>query len=59
LTAVPIYHLEPNSRIKISNIDKINGDYVIDKITIPLTYNGTMTLSLTKAIDNVIGIGTK
>ena len=58
LTTIPIFHLEPNTRVKISNIDKINGDYIINKITIPLTYNGNMSLSLTKAIDNVIGTGT-
>lgn len=50
ITAIPIYYLEPNSRITI-NDDKtgIQGDYVVSKITIPLTYNGIMTLSATKA----------
>lgn len=58
ITTVPIYYLQPNHRIKIFNVDKLNGDYIINRITIPLTYNGTMSLQITKAIDNTIGVGT-
>lgn len=55
ITTVPIYYLQPNNRVKIVDNDtKLNGDYTITKITIPLTYNGMMTLSLTKVIDSVI-----
>lgn len=51
ITALPIYHLEPNSRIQVYD-DKsgINGEYIVNKITIPLTYNGTMNISATKVI---------
>lgn len=55
VSAVPIYYLQPNTRITINDDKtKINGDYVISKITIPLTYNGTMTLSATKAPDRIM-----
>ena len=50
LTSLPIYYLYPNSRIKV--IDKntnINGEYLVSKITLPLTYNGTMNITATKA----------
>jgi hypothetical protein len=29
------------------------GQFVINKITIPLTYNGTMSLNLTEVNDNI------
>lgn len=50
ITAVPIYYLQPNSRITVDD-DKvgIHGDYIVSKITIPLTYNGTMILTAIKA----------
>lgn len=54
ITAAPIYQLEPNIMISLTNKDKnINGDYEISKITIPLSYNGTMTLSCNKILNNV------
>ena len=55
ITTIPIYYLQPNHRIKVSDKEtKLNGDYIINKITIPLTYNGTMSLSVTKTIDDII-----
>ena len=54
LSTIPIYYLEPNTRVKLYDKEThLNGDYIINKITIPLTYNGTMTLQLTKAIENI------
>lgn len=51
ITALPIYHLEPNSRIKVyDNKTNIDGEYIVNKITIPLTYNGTMNISATKVV---------
>lgn len=50
INSIPIYHLEPNTRIKIEDDENgIDGDYIVDKLTIPLTYNGTMTINATKA----------
>lgn len=54
ITAIPIYHLEPNSRIYIHDDEmKIDGDYIVSKITLPLAYNGTMSLTATKAAENL------
>lgn len=41
LTSIPIYYLQPNTRIYV----KGQGDYTLDKITYSLNYNGTMSLS--------------
>lgn len=54
ITAIPIYYLQPNTRIHISDSQtKIEGDYIVSKITIPLTYNGTMQLTTTKAAQTI------
>ena len=50
LTTIPIYYLEPNTRILVyDEMSKINGEYLVSKITIPLTHNGTMSINATKA----------
>ena len=55
ITAIPIYYLEPNVRIYVYDGDTgIDGEYVVSKITLPLTYNGTMSLTATKAAENVL-----
>ena len=49
-----IYRLEPNTLIKIQDEkSKINGQYIISKMTIPLAYNGTMTINATKAVERL------
>ncbi len=54
ISTVPIYHLQPNTRIKIMDADsKINGDYIVSRISIPLAYNGTMSITATKVADRV------
>lgn len=54
LTAVPIYYLEPNSRILVKNdATDINGEYIISKITVPLAYNGTTSIIATKAVQRI------
>ena len=55
IQAIPVYYLEPNTRIFIRD-DKsgINGEYIVSKITIPLTFNGTMSLTATKAVESII-----
>ena len=48
---LPIYHLEPNTRISIFDIDSdISGDYMISSISLPLTHTGTMSISATRVI---------
>lgn len=55
ITTIPVYHLEPNSRIYIQNDNSnIFGEYVVNKITIPLAYNGTMSITATKAISDLL-----
>ena len=55
IVTVPIYRLEPNTRIVVRDDESgINGQYVIDKITIPLAYNGTMNITATKAVESII-----
>ena len=50
LTVLPMYYLEPNTRIKVKDDNiEINGEYIITKLTIPLTYNGTMQITANNA----------
>lgn len=52
LQTIPIYHLEPNSLIEVSDIESdISGEYFINTISLPLSYNGTMSIAATKAIE--------
>ena len=54
MATVPVYHLQPNTRIKVMDMNsKINGDYIVSRISIPLTYNGTMSITATKVSDTV------
>lgn len=54
ITAIPIYYLQPNSRIYIRDDNsKIDGEYIVSKITIPLAYNGTMSITATKAAERI------
>lgn len=54
LTTLPIYYLEPNNRILVNvGEDKINGEYIISKITVPLGYNGTSSITASKAVDRI------
>lgn len=54
ITAIPVYYLEPNTRIYLHDEDtNLNGDYVVSKITLPLTYNGTMSITATKAAESL------
>ena len=54
ITAVPIYHLEPNTLVYIYNEEnKINGKYQVNRITIPLNYNGMMSITATKIMEQI------
>ena len=54
ITTMPIYHLEPNMRIRAKNDEtNINGDYQISTMSIPLTLNGTMTISATRITERI------
>lgn len=55
ITSIPIYYLEPNTRVYIHD-DKtsLDGDYIVNRVTIPLVYNGTMSITATKAVEDII-----
>lgn len=47
ITCIPIYHIEPNTRIYLKNME---SDYIVSQMSIPLAYNGTMSITATKVI---------
>ena len=50
ITALPVYHLQPNTRIYVrDDITRVNGEYIVKKITLPLKPGATMTISAIKA----------
>ena len=54
VSSIPVYYLEPNTRIFVRDDNsKINGEYIISSINLPLAYNGTMSISATKATQNI------
>ncbi len=55
VNSIPIYYLEPNRRISVFDEEaNINGEYVISRISFPLSYNGTMSITATKAPENSV-----
>jgi len=56
MSTIPLYFLEPNSRLQVYNPDTdVNSTYVLSKLSIPLGHSGTMSLTMTKALeDNVV-----
>lgn len=54
LTSVPIYYLQPNTRIFVKDDNTgINGEFIVSKITVPLQYNGTTAITTTKAVERI------
>lgn len=50
INCLPLYHLQPNNRIYIKDEKtNINGEYLINKISFSLAYDGTMSITATKA----------
>lgn len=51
ITCLPIYDLEPNTLIYINSLKtQTVGRFVVNSITIPLNYNGTMTIQASQAL---------
>lgn len=51
LTTIPIYYLQPNTRITIRDTATgIYGDFMIKSISLPIDINGTMNISCTEAL---------
>lgn len=54
IQALPIYHLEPNIRIGVRDIESnIFGEYMISSISIPLVSSGTMSVNATRALEKI------
>ena len=50
IQAIPVYYLEPNAIVSIEDKNtNISGEYILSKITIPLIYNGMMSIQATKS----------
>ena len=55
IQTVPVYHLEPNTRVYVhDDASGVDGEYIVTKLTIPLAYNGTMSLTTTKVVANIM-----
>ena len=56
LSSVPIYTLQPNTSIMVKDDENIgiNGEYIVSRITIPLVYNGMMSISASKKPERII-----
>lgn len=54
INAIPVYHLEPNTRIFVRD-DRcgINGEYIVTKINYPLDTSGTMSINAIKVVDRI------
>lgn len=51
---IPIYYLEPNTRITIKDKKAgISGDFIIKSISRPLDGQGTMSITATKALERI------
>ncbi len=54
VTALPIYHLEPNTRVSFNDPDSgIYGDYIINSLSFDLGNSGTMSINATKCIEKI------
>lgn len=54
ITTLPIYYLEPNTRITVEDGPAgIYGDYIIQSISLPLDINSTMNINAYKALQKI------
>ena len=54
LTCLPKYYIEPNNIIRVKDKDSnIYGNYQITQYSLPLTYNGTMSITATEVLTRV------
>ena len=53
-SSIPIYHLEPGSRITLQDKQNgIEGDYIIQSISLPLDVSSTMSINAYKALQKI------
>lgn len=54
ITCLPKYYMEPNNILYIEDKDSgISGNYQITQFTLPLAYNGTMSITATEVLTRV------
>ena len=54
ITSIPIYYLQPNTRISIKDAGVgVEGEYIVSRITLPLNYNGMMQLTASKVAETI------
>lgn len=54
ITTLPIYYLEPNTRITVEDAPAgIYGDYIIQSISLPLDVSSTMSINAYKALQKI------
>lgn len=54
VTCIPIYYLEPNNILYVEDVDSgIIGNFQITQFNLPLTYNGTMSISATEVFTRI------
>ena len=54
LNSMPIYYLEPNTRIEVEDeLSSIYGEYIIKSMSIPLSHDGQMTTSAVRATNRI------
>ena len=54
LTCLPKYYMEPNNIIRVEDKESgINGNYQITQFSLPLTYNGTMSITATQVLTRI------
>ena len=54
VTCIPIYHLEPNTRVFFNDPESgIYGDYIINTISFDLGNSGTMNITAKKVIEKI------
>lgn len=54
ISAMPIYHLEPNTKIIVSDSQSgVNGEYIINSITIPLGTTETGNINCSKVLTRI------
>ena len=54
LQTIPIYYLEPNTRITVKDIESgISGDYMVGTISIPFDIGSTMSITAQKVLEKI------
>ena len=54
ISSLPIYYLEPNTRITIEDSPSgIYGDFIIQSMSLPLDISSTMTINAYKALQKI------